>query len=194
MWMTTEWESVHSEHTLTYITASSSSSSSHFNLSEWQRERHTERESYLSPGGQRSSWRTARNNTDTERWREDGQTDRQEDGGRDGQICFLSKLKNGKRNEPYLGCLTSGAPDLEGKNRNKRKKWKKKKVIKRHGKKASIVTTLDCSLWQTSRGTLGCRRSTQSKTGKERERERWGGRKKEKRRGREKARERAMLS
>lgn len=46
---------------------------------------------------------------------------------------------------PYLGCLTSGAPDLEGKNRKKEKKGKKK-VIKGNGRKKSIVTTLDCSL------------------------------------------------
>lgn len=47
---------------------------------------------------------------------------------------FPTQKKSSKnRTNPYLGCLTSGAPDLEGKNRKKRKKGKNE-VIKRHGK------------------------------------------------------------
>lgn len=48
---------------------------------------------------------------------------------------------------PYLGRLTSGAPDLEkGKKQKKRTERGRKEGHKRHGKKKSIVTTLDCSL------------------------------------------------
>lgn len=47
---------------------------------------------------------------------------------------------------PYLGRLTSGAPDLEREKTEKRNRRREKKGHKRHGKKKSIVTTLDCSL------------------------------------------------
>lgn len=60
--------------------------------------------------------------------------------------------------EPYLGRLTSGAPDLEREKTEKRNRKRKKKGHKRHGKKKkSIVTTLDCSLWQTSWGRTDVR-------------------------------------
>lgn len=39
--------------------------------------------------------------------------------------------------DSYLGCLTSGAPDLEGKNR-KKKKGRKKEVIKGTGRKEAL--------------------------------------------------------
>lgn len=40
--------------------------------------------------------------------------------------------------DPYLGCLTSGAPDLEGKNRKKKRKKGKRKVIKGTGRKKAL--------------------------------------------------------
>lgn len=35
---------------------------------------------------------------------------------------FLHLNKDGKGNDSYLGCLTSGAPDLEGKNRKNKER------------------------------------------------------------------------
>lgn len=56
------------------------------------------------------------------------------------------KEREGDRG-PYLGSLTSGAPDLEGKNRKKGRKGKKEGHKKGTEKKAkNIVTTFGCSL------------------------------------------------
>lgn len=68
------------------------------------------------------------------------------------------KEKKKKKREgdkgPYLGSLTSGAPDLEGKNRKRGEKGKKRVIKKAREKKGKekkkrnkrIVTRFGCSL------------------------------------------------
>lgn len=76
---------------------------------------------------------------ENKRRREGGRSCRKaEEGEKVGQsrsLSFpLSKKQGKNRTNPYLGCLTSGAPDLEEKRTENRKKERKKEGHKRHGK------------------------------------------------------------